>query len=39
MVVQDHLKVFYNCVLSQCVSDCGRFLYAGNTYGDIFVCE
>lgn len=37
MVAQDHLKLFYNTVLSQIISDCGRFLYAGNNYGDIFV--
>lgn len=37
MVAHDNLKSFYNSVLSQCISDCGQFLYAGNNYGDIFV--
>lgn len=33
----DSKKLFYNTVLSQTFSSCGGFLFAGNTFGDVFV--
>lgn len=30
-------KVLYNTVLSQTISSCGKYLFAGNNFGDIFV--
>lgn len=31
------IKRYYNCVLAQTISSCGKFLFAGNRNGDIFV--
>lgn len=31
------IKRFYNCVLAQTISKSGKFLFAGNRAGDIFV--
>lgn len=33
------LKITYNNVISQAISESGRFLFAGNRFGDIFVQE
>lgn len=30
-------KLFYNTTLSQTLSDCGLYLFAGNNFGEIFV--
>ncbi|XP_026471721.1 THO complex subunit 6-like [Ctenocephalides felis] len=32
-------KLLYNTVLSQCFSNCGRYLVAGNCYGDISIFD
>lgn len=33
------LKIMYNNVISQAISESGRFLFAGNRFGDIFAQE
>lgn len=33
----EYQKLFYSNVLSQAISDCGEFLFAGTNFGDIFV--
>lgn len=37
MAQNDRLKLIYNTTLSQVISSCGEYLFAGNNYGDIFV--
>ncbi|XP_026481065.1 THO complex subunit 6-like [Ctenocephalides felis] len=32
-------KLFYNTVLSQCFSNCGKYLITGNLYGDISIFD
>mgnify|MGYP004602812089 CR=1 FL=1 len=33
------LKRMYNNVLAQTISESGKYLFAGNSFGDIFVFE
>lgn len=33
----DTKKLFYNTTLSQTLSTCGDYLFAGNNFGDVFV--
>lgn len=36
-MIAEYQKLFYNSVLSQTISDCGEYLFAGTNFGEIFV--